>query len=262
MTENFWSFPSSNFYNNLSSKENSSLLYSCDEKKEHSKNKEWFEDLVLKNYLSQELIDIWNNLDWNDDKVSFNEIVDKYSSKLKWKYNYNFIWRRILLELKNKWLKKGFIQSSIDIWLSTKCDVNDLKSSIWNSWSNFTSIAWDYIESSFNDLDDLAKNIREANNKDRIKLIIDTTANSVYESFEPSKKLKFLWLFLPKSFINFIENSAWEFIVKWKKIDTDTFIDDIMWYMDNIEWIIDFFEIDTKKYARLDVKNLDFEIYT
>lgn len=262
MTERFSDFSSSDIFSKLSSKNEESLLYSCDEISNHSDNIDWFEDKILWNKLSDELSSIWNNLESEEEKQIFQRILNKYISKLNWKYNYNIIWRRLLSELEVQWLEKSFIQSSLDIWLSAKCDVKDLRSTIWNSWNKFTSTAWDYIESSFNDLDELAKNIREANNKDRLKLIIDTTAQSAYETMEPSKKLKFLWLFLPKSFINFIENSASEFIVKWKKINTDTFIDDIIWYIENFEWIIDFFEIDTKKYARLDVKNLDFEIHT
>lgn len=260
MSENIWEFTSSELFSDISRRENQDLLYSCYEIEKHSKNIDWFEDKVLKKFLSQELLNIWNNLDGNDEKNHFNEIVNKYENKLKWKYNYNIIWSRILLELNNKWLEKSFIQKTRDIKQETNCDIIDFKSSISDTWSKITNSTWDYIESSFNDLDALAKNIREANNKDRSKLIIDTISQAAYESMEPSKKLKFLWLFLPKWFINFIEDSVWVFIVNWKKITTDTFIDDILEYIENMQWIIDFFEVDTQKYARLDVKNLDFTV--
>jgi hypothetical protein len=247
-------------FSNLTSIEGKGVLYSCDEKKEHSKSRVWFEDIVLKKFLSKELSSIWNNLNWDKEKEDFHKIVDKYATKLNWKYNYNIIWNRILLELNSKWLEKDFVQKTLDITLSTKCDIKELWSSIWNSWGELKSSAIDFIETGFNDLDELALNIKNANNKDRLKLLIDTTAQSAYEGIEPSKRLKFLSLFLPKTFITFISNSASQFIVKWKTINTSTFIDDIMWYIDNIEWVVEFFEIDTKKHAKLDVKNLNFEI--
>jgi hypothetical protein len=245
------SFESTNFYNKLSYIENNKVVS--------------YENNSVNQLLSEKLLEtlsnIWNNLDSDDEKIIFNKLIKTYNLKtMNTPYTYNVYGKMLLNELVDQWLVNteeqwvvNYLWNAIGVIKESSSNLWDLWNSISDWYSKISNLISETTTDYFANIEDIAKRIKEANDWNILKIIIDESAKSWYELLEPSKKLKFLWLFLPKSFLTFISNSTSQIIVRWKKIDPESFINDMIWYIESFEWLLEFTEVDTNKYVELNV---------
>lgn len=256
---NMWDFElefqKSDFYKDLKVIESSSrwILYSSWEISREQKNNLDFQESILEDYLSTELLAIAENIRSIEEKSDFLKLINQYKGKLNTRYLYNVRGRTLLKKLEEVWLSDWWFEEFLRITQDTWRELWDLATALWNKFKYYSEKSFEETADVFRNIEWIFDKFQVADREERLWIVLKLSASWLYEALEPTKKVKILSIFLPNALFNLIMKSTSKFNVNWRELNTWEIIDNFIWLIEDWEWILAFLEIDTKKIFNYDI---------